>query len=208
MLEAGTHIAERSWHHTTMINTEKYEVACFTSNLHEARWQPTVHLEHSRLGIMLQTLPLKTAARCGLSTSLTSKLKSTRRPDIWSPCIATLVTCNPPPEVLGCYNYEEDKASLPLALDWTRSNCPSAYTLITGTRHFLDALKGDVKRKPFARDIIIICRSLVGFKRLKIGDWGQNNKSRLVEPKYRKRMAGSWFSIFFSKYIFSSIKRG
>ncbi len=51
------------------------------------------------------------------------------------------------PELLECYNYEEEKATLPLALDSVRANCPSAYTLITGTRHFLDALKGDVKRK-------------------------------------------------------------
>ncbi len=57
MLEAVIRVAEWSWHHKMTLNTEKCEVASFTSNLHEARWQPTVHLEHSRLGITLQTLP-------------------------------------------------------------------------------------------------------------------------------------------------------
>ncbi len=55
MLEAVTRVAKWNRHHKMTLNTEKCEVAFFTNNLHEARWQPTVHLEHSRLGIMLQT---------------------------------------------------------------------------------------------------------------------------------------------------------
>ncbi len=70
-------------------------------------------------GHHVTNITAKAAARCRVLTSLTSKLKSARRPDIWSPCLETRGTRNPPPppEVLGCYNYEEEKVTLPLALD-------------------------------------------------------------------------------------------
>ncbi len=45
MQEAVTRVAECSRHHKMTLNIEKCEVAFFTGNLHEARWQPTIHLE-------------------------------------------------------------------------------------------------------------------------------------------------------------------
>ncbi len=45
MQEAVTRGAVWSRHHKMTLNAEKCEVAFFTSNLHEARWQPTIHLE-------------------------------------------------------------------------------------------------------------------------------------------------------------------
>ncbi len=73
------------------LNTEKCEVAFFTSNLHEARWQPTIHLEGQPLrctplpkllGVTLdRTLSFgqhienltKAAGGCRVLTSLTSR---------------------------------------------------------------------------------------------------------------------------------------
>ncbi len=47
MQEAATHVAEWSRHNTMTVNTQW--VAFFTSYLHEARWQPTIHLESQPL---------------------------------------------------------------------------------------------------------------------------------------------------------------
>ncbi len=74
------------------LNTEKCEVAFFTSNLHEARWQPTIHLEGQPLrftplpkllgvtldralsfGQHIANITAKAAGRCRVLTSLTSK---------------------------------------------------------------------------------------------------------------------------------------
>ncbi len=74
------------------LNIEKYEVAFFTSNLHQARLQPTIHLECQPLrftpllkflGVTLDStlsfgqhianITAKAASRCRVLTSLTSK---------------------------------------------------------------------------------------------------------------------------------------
>ncbi len=87
MQEAVTRVAEWSRQHT-----EKCEVAFFTSNLHEARWQPTIHLEGQPLrftplpkllrvtldralsfGQHIANITAKAAGRCRVLTSLTSK---------------------------------------------------------------------------------------------------------------------------------------
>ncbi len=49
MQEAVTRVVEWSRHHKMALNTEKCEVAFFTCNLHEARWQPTFHPEGQAL---------------------------------------------------------------------------------------------------------------------------------------------------------------
>ncbi len=54
MQEAVTRAAEWSRQHKMTLNTEKCEVAFFTCNLHEARWQPTIHLK----GQPLRSTPL------------------------------------------------------------------------------------------------------------------------------------------------------
>ncbi len=80
------------------LNTEKFEVAFFTSKLHEAQWQPTIHLEGQPLhftslikllGVTLdRALPFgqhianitaKAAGRCCVLTSLTSKLRGLKK---------------------------------------------------------------------------------------------------------------------------------
>ncbi len=45
MQEAVIRIAELNRHYKMTLNTEKCEVVFITSNLHDARWQPTIHLE-------------------------------------------------------------------------------------------------------------------------------------------------------------------
>ncbi len=45
MQETVTRVAELSRQHKVTLNTEKCEVAFSTSNLYEARMQPTIHLE-------------------------------------------------------------------------------------------------------------------------------------------------------------------
>ncbi len=74
------------------LNTEKCEVAFFTNNLHEARWQPTIHLEDHPLqftplskilgvtlnralsfGQHIANITAKAAGRVRVLTSLTSK---------------------------------------------------------------------------------------------------------------------------------------
>ncbi len=74
------------------LNTEKCELAFFTSNLHEAQWQPTIHHEGQSLrftplpqllgvtldralsfGQHISNITAKAAGRCGVLISLTSK---------------------------------------------------------------------------------------------------------------------------------------
>ncbi len=92
MQEAVTRVAEWSRQHKMTLNTEKCEVAFFTSNMHEARWQPTIHLEGQPLrftplpkllgvtldralsfGQHITNITAKDAGRCRVLTSLTSK---------------------------------------------------------------------------------------------------------------------------------------
>ncbi len=54
MQGAVTRVAEWSRHHKMTLTPEKCEVAFFTSNLHETRRQPTIHLE----GQPLRFIPL------------------------------------------------------------------------------------------------------------------------------------------------------
>ncbi len=98
MQEAVTRVAEWSRQHKMTLNTEKCEVAFFTSNLHEVRWQPTIHLEGQPLrftplpkllgvsldralsfGQHIANITAKAASRCRVLTSLTSKQSGWRK---------------------------------------------------------------------------------------------------------------------------------
>ncbi len=92
MQEAVTRVTEWSRHHKMTLDTEKCEVAFFTSSPPEARWQPTIHQEgqplrftplSKLLGVTLDralsfgqhmaNITAKAAGRCRVLTSLTSK---------------------------------------------------------------------------------------------------------------------------------------
>ncbi len=92
MQEAVTRVAEWSRQHKMTLNTEKCEVAFFTSNLHEARWRPTIRLEGQPLrftplpkllgvtldralsfGQHIANITTRAAGKCRVLTSLTSK---------------------------------------------------------------------------------------------------------------------------------------
>ncbi len=90
--EAVTRVTEWSRHHKMTLNAEKCEMAFFTSNLHEARGQPTIHLDGQPLrltplpkllgvtldralsfGQHIANITTKDAGRCRVLSSLTSK---------------------------------------------------------------------------------------------------------------------------------------
>ncbi len=92
MQEAVARVAEWRRHHKMTFNTEKCEVAFFTSNLHEARWQQTIYLEGQPIrliplpkllgvtldhaisfGLHVEKIAAKPAFRRRALTSLTSK---------------------------------------------------------------------------------------------------------------------------------------
>ncbi len=88
MQEAVTRVAEWSRHHKMTLNTQKCDLAFFTSNQHEARWQPKIHLEgqplrftplpelstaHSPFGQHIANITAKAAGRRCALTSPTSK---------------------------------------------------------------------------------------------------------------------------------------
>ncbi len=89
------------------LNTEKCEVAFFTSNLHEAGWQPTIHLEGQPLrftplpkllgvtrdralsfGQHIANIAAKAAGRCRVLNSLTSKQRGWRKDQLTKICKA------------------------------------------------------------------------------------------------------------------------
>ncbi len=92
MQEAVTRVEEWSSYHKMTLNAEKCEVTCFTSNLHEARWQQTIYLEGQPIrliplpkllgvtldrafsfGLHVANIATKSASRRHALTSLTSK---------------------------------------------------------------------------------------------------------------------------------------